>query len=235
MAGTQRRSWLTENARNCGIFSVKNDAGFPPKACGNDDVCGVSGVKNVHQAFATASQELKVVNLKYNFEAVYTKYIFKVVFYRYNHYAVSVKYRIKNMVYPIKTLQQIRTILVGFRKHAGLSQADVAKLLGVTQQSYAKIEANPKATSVERLFTILRLLGSDIVFTQNTKIWGVSDDPTTAPPVEFTDKESLSVLAEQSTKNPSSKMAIALKSKAIKKSHSAPSKVISPSGTKESW
>ncbi|MEB0140940.1 hypothetical protein QN363_18090, partial [Undibacterium sp. CCC2.1] len=57
----------------CGIFSVKNDAGFPPKACGNDEavacgndeavacgndeVCGVSGVKNVHQAFATASSE----------------------------------------------------------------------------------------------------------------------------------------------------------------------------------
>jgi HTH-type transcriptional regulator/antitoxin HipB len=45
----------------------------------------------------------------------------------------------------------------------GLTQADVAGLLGVTQQSYAKIEANPAVTSVERLFTILRLLGSEIV------------------------------------------------------------------------
>jgi len=73
------------------------------------------------------------------------------------------------MDYPIRTLQQIRPLLVGFRKRAGLSQAEVAGLLGVTQQSYAKIEANPAATSVERLFTILRLLGSEIVLAQSVE------------------------------------------------------------------
>ncbi|GJI96705.1 hypothetical protein RugamoR57_34230 [Duganella caerulea] len=73
------------------------------------------------------------------------------------------------MDYPIRTLQQLRPLLVGFRKHAGLSQAEVAALFGVTQQSYAKIEANPAATSVERLFTILRLLGGEIVLAQNDK------------------------------------------------------------------
>jgi HTH-type transcriptional regulator/antitoxin HipB len=73
------------------------------------------------------------------------------------------------MDYPIKTVQQLRPILVGFRKQAGLSQAALASLLGVTQQSYAKIEANPSATSVERLFTILRLLGSEIVLTHAAK------------------------------------------------------------------
>ena len=66
------------------------------------------------------------------------------------------------MDYPIRTLQQLRPILIGFRRQAGLSQAAVAALLGVTQQSYARIEANPAATSVERLFTILRLLGGEI-------------------------------------------------------------------------
>ncbi len=71
------------------------------------------------------------------------------------------------MDYPIRTLQQIRPLLVGLRKRAGLSQADVAGLLGVTQQSYAKIELKPAATSVERLFTILRLLGSEIVLAQS--------------------------------------------------------------------
>lgn len=73
------------------------------------------------------------------------------------------------MDYPIKTLQQLRPILVGFRKQAGLSQAAIAGLLGITQQSYAKIEANPATTSVERLFTILRLLGVEIVLKQNIK------------------------------------------------------------------
>jgi HTH-type transcriptional regulator/antitoxin HipB len=73
------------------------------------------------------------------------------------------------MDYPIRTLQQLRPLLVGFRKRAGLSQVQVAALLGVTQQSYAKIEANPAVTSVERLFTILRLLGSEIVLAQSVE------------------------------------------------------------------
>ena len=69
------------------------------------------------------------------------------------------------MDYPVKTLQQLRPLLVGYRKQAGLSQAALAALLGISQQSYAKIEANPASTSVERLFTILRLLGTDMVLT----------------------------------------------------------------------
>ena len=52
------------------------------------------------------------------------------------------------MNYPIRTFQQLRPPPIGFRKQAGLSQADVAELLGVTQQSYAKIEANPAVTLV---------------------------------------------------------------------------------------
>ena len=67
------------------------------------------------------------------------------------------------MHYPIKALTQLRPLLLGFRKQAGLSQSNVAKLLGITQQSYAKIEANPSLTSVERLYTILRLLGGEIL------------------------------------------------------------------------
>jgi HTH-type transcriptional regulator/antitoxin HipB len=67
------------------------------------------------------------------------------------------------MEYNIRTLEQIRPILVGLRKQAGLTQVEVASLLGVSQQSYAKIEANPSATSVERLFKILGLLGGDII------------------------------------------------------------------------
>jgi len=84
------------------------------------------------------------------------------------------------MNYPIKTLQQLRPILVGFRKEAGLSQAAVASLLGVSQQSYAKIEANPSTTSVERLFIILRLLGAEIVLTRSD----TSNKSTAVEPVE---------------------------------------------------
>ncbi|QJE01515.1 helix-turn-helix transcriptional regulator [Massilia forsythiae] len=95
------------------------------------------------------------------------------------------------MTYPLKTLQQLRPILVGFRKDAGLSQAAVAALLGITQQSYAKIEVNPSTTSVERLFTILRLLGAEIILDRHavptsagqSNGIGLQDTVSPSPPV----------------------------------------------------
>jgi HTH-type transcriptional regulator/antitoxin HipB len=68
--------------------------------------------------------------------------------------------------YPIKTLGQLRPILQGFRKAAGLTQAMMASHLGVTQQTYAQLEANPAAVSVERLFRVLRVLDVDLTLTQ---------------------------------------------------------------------
>ncbi len=69
------------------------------------------------------------------------------------------------MSYPIRTLHQLRPILIGLRKKAGLSQASLAAQLGITQQSYAKIEANPTTTSFDRLYTIMRLLGGELYLT----------------------------------------------------------------------
>ncbi|KVS73789.1 helix-turn-helix domain-containing protein [Burkholderia cepacia] len=63
------------------------------------------------------------------------------------------------MAFPVQTLTQLRPILVGFRKSAGLTQAQLAARLGVTQQSYAQLEANPSAVSIERLFKVLNTLG----------------------------------------------------------------------------
>ena len=58
-------------------------------------------------------------------------------------------------VYPIKTLSQLRPLLIGFRKANGLTQKDLSERLGVTQQTYARLEANPARASIERLFKIL--------------------------------------------------------------------------------
>jgi HTH-type transcriptional regulator/antitoxin HipB len=120
------------------------------------------------------------------------------------------------MDYPIRTLQQIRPLLVGFRKRAGLSQAEVAALLGVTQQTYAKVEANPAATSVERLFTILRLLGSEIVLAQSAQ----SEEAMTA---------AVAPEPKQATEAPPSK------STPKNSSVTSPSKVTPPSKTMEEW
>jgi HTH-type transcriptional regulator / antitoxin HipB len=92
------------------------------------------------------------------------------------------------MAYPIKTLDQLKPILTAFRKQRGLSQTALADLLGITQQSYARIEANPTSTSVERLFVILRLVGAEIVLTPLEQgVPGLAGKPArTTPPAPAT-------------------------------------------------
>jgi HTH-type transcriptional regulator/antitoxin HipB len=68
--------------------------------------------------------------------------------------------------YPVKTPRQLRPLLVGFRKAAGLTQSQVASHLGVAQQTYAQLEAKPESASMDRLFHVLKLLKVDIVLTQ---------------------------------------------------------------------
>ena len=86
------------------------------------------------------------------------------------------------MDYPLKTLSQLRPILQGFRKAAGLTQAAMASHLGVTQQTYAQLEANPAAVSVERLFKVLRVLQVDLKLTETAG--GASASDATADNVE---------------------------------------------------
>ena len=69
------------------------------------------------------------------------------------------------MEFPIQTLGQLRPILQGFRKANALTQAALAAKMGITQQSYAELEANPASVSVERLFKVLTLLNVSVVLT----------------------------------------------------------------------
>lgn len=69
-----------------------------------------------------------------------------------------------NTAYPLKTLSQLRPLLVGFRKAKGLTQKDVSERLGVTQQTYARLESNPASASLERLFRVFNVLGIEMVF-----------------------------------------------------------------------
>jgi HTH-type transcriptional regulator/antitoxin HipB len=65
-------------------------------------------------------------------------------------------------LYPLKTINQLRPLLIGFRKVNGLTQKDIAERLGVTQQTYARLEANPDSASIERLFKVFTVLGVEI-------------------------------------------------------------------------
>jgi transcriptional regulator with XRE-family HTH domain len=76
---------------------------------------------------------------------------------------VIFRFHVENAVdYPVRTLQQLRPVLQGFRKSKGLTQAQLAARLGISQQSYAKLEADPAKASFERLFTILQLLRVEV-------------------------------------------------------------------------
>ncbi|MGU7810759.1 helix-turn-helix domain-containing protein [Burkholderia sp. AW49-1] len=83
------------------------------------------------------------------------------------------------MAFPVQTLSQLRPILVGFRKSAGLTQAQLAARLGVTQQSYAQLEANPTAVSIERLFKVLNVLGVRLTLVPGTPDDTAAPDDTT--------------------------------------------------------
>ena len=63
------------------------------------------------------------------------------------------------MHYTINTLDQLKPVLIGYRKVHNLSQKDMAEKLGIKQQSYQYLESNPQKITVERLFKVLTLLG----------------------------------------------------------------------------
>ncbi len=71
--------------------------------------------------------------------------------------------------YTINTLDQIKPILVGFRKSNGLSQKALAEKLGISQQSYQTLESSPQKATIERLFKVFSILGIKLQFIDNTK------------------------------------------------------------------
>ncbi|QQK00486.1 helix-turn-helix transcriptional regulator [Burkholderia ambifaria] len=85
------------------------------------------------------------------------------------------------MAFPVQTLSQLRPILVGFRKSAGFTQAQLAARLGVTQQSYAQLEANPSAVSIERFFKVLNVLGVRLTLDPGTPDDVATPDVAPAP------------------------------------------------------
>lgn len=64
--------------------------------------------------------------------------------------------------YPLQTLDQLPELLRAFRKLRGLTQAEAAEKLGVTQQVLSSVERDPRKTSVGRLYKLLSALNVSI-------------------------------------------------------------------------
>ena len=85
--------------------------------------------------------------------------------------------------FSIQTADQLAAIVSGFRKSQQVSQAEMAKRLGVAQQTYSVAERNAGSMSVRNLLAVLDLMGVEMVLrpkwqgagakhdTHNTEQW----------------------------------------------------------------
>ena len=67
------------------------------------------------------------------------------------------------MDYPIKTPDQLGTVLRGFRRDRHLTQANVAAMIGLAQNAVSGIETDAGRSSVARIFKLLAALDVDLV------------------------------------------------------------------------
>ena len=64
--------------------------------------------------------------------------------------------------YAVQTAEQLPALLRAFRKESGLTQAQVAASLGVTQQTLSALERNAQKVSADRLLQLLGILGVEM-------------------------------------------------------------------------
>lgn len=65
--------------------------------------------------------------------------------------------------YTVRMPEQLPGLLKSFRKASGLTQADVAARMGITQQTLSALERNATAVSAARLMKLLAVLGVELV------------------------------------------------------------------------
>lgn len=68
--------------------------------------------------------------------------------------------------YPVRTPDQLPALLRAFRKEAGLTQSELARRLGVTQQTYSALERNADNMGAARLLSLLHILGVEMALSK---------------------------------------------------------------------
>ncbi|MGY8526832.1 helix-turn-helix domain-containing protein [Paracidovorax citrulli] len=71
--------------------------------------------------------------------------------------------------FTVRTPEQLPALLQAFRREAGLTQAEAALRMGISQQTLSALERNAERVSVERLMRLLSILGVDLVLTKDAQ------------------------------------------------------------------
>ncbi|WP_438858171.1 helix-turn-helix domain-containing protein [Achromobacter spanius] len=71
--------------------------------------------------------------------------------------------------FTVRTAEQLPALLQGFRKQSGLTQADTAMRLGVSQQALSHLERHADKVSADRLLELLSILGVELVLRKTSE------------------------------------------------------------------
>lgn len=63
----------------------------------------------------------------------------------------------------LRTADHLPGLLAAFRKQSGLTQAELAYRLGITQQALSKLERNAETMSIGRLLKLMSVLNVELV------------------------------------------------------------------------
>lgn len=74
------------------------------------------------------------------------------------------------MEFPVTSPQQLGAVLRGLRRDRGLTQAQLAAQVGLTQKAISIIEAHPERVGVARIFTVLAALEAHCVLRSKTSL-----------------------------------------------------------------
>jgi HTH-type transcriptional regulator/antitoxin HipB len=67
------------------------------------------------------------------------------------------------MSYPVTTPSQLRAVLRSLRKARGLTQAELGRRVGRSQNRIARIESEPERASFEQIARLIAILGGRLV------------------------------------------------------------------------